>query len=336
MRNLRQAFYDQSDGCARAEAVTSLLLSEHYHRLQEDQSAAGGAGVAAKSVMKSYLMSRKELRLDADVSATSSAAYCLHQQQYGRPARVSSAPVGWGRSCSSSRGGDRSSRALMSRKEADEGVGVESVLREMEQVNRKRLRRFQRKYRRRHNRQHRSRRHAGTATLSFLDEEDAQRHDEGDQTTEGEGDDEWHSKAEGSANNRRPLGGTAGYFTGRNKGERTGDLTSRLALAASASILDSLLLVRGAKDNGAVDDGARSDFFSSIGGGAAVVDSAAASVEEGACSESTVVSEDEGDRDVEGLLRAVRRLDVPLVMVQSTEDALVGTPLPLVLQKEVR
>lgn len=35
------------------------------------------------------------------------------------------------------------------------------------------------------------------------------------------------------------------------------------------------------------------------------------------------------------LLSAIRRSGVPIVMVQSTEDALIGSPLALVLQQEV-
>lgn len=330
VRTLRQAFYDQSDGCARVEAVTSLLLSEHYHRLQE-QSVAGGAGKAAKAVTENYLTGREELQLDAHVSAPLSAAYHLHKKQRGRPARASSAPGERRTTSSSTSSADRLSKAFVSTKEADEGVGVEFVLREMDQTNRRRLRRFQRKHRRRRHKQHRSRRHVGT-TLSIVDDEDAQRHEERHLTTEGEHD-ELDSKAEGSANNQRPHGGSAGYFISRTEEERAGDLTSRLALAASASILDGLL-VRGAQNTGAVYDGSSYEHQSSIGD-AAVVDPAAARVGEDACSESIVVSGGDGDRDVGGLLRAVRRLNVPLVMVQSTEDALVGTPLPLVLQKEV-
>lgn len=327
---LRQAFYDQSDGRARVEAVTSLLLSEHYHRLQE-QSVAGGAGETAKAVTENYLTGREELQLDAHVSAPPSAAYHLHKKQRGRPARASSAPGERRTSSSSTSSADRLSKAFVSTKEADEGVGVESVLREMDQVNRRRLRRFQRKHRRHRHKRRRSRRHVGT-TLSLVDDEDAQRHDERHLSTEGEHD-ELDSKAEGSASNQRPPGGSAGYFSSKTEADLAGDLTSRLALAASASILDGLL-VRGARNTGTVHDGSSYELQSSIGD-AAVVDPAAARVGEDACSERIVVSEGNGDSDVGGLLRAVRRLNVPLVMVQSTEDALVGTPLPLVLQKEV-
>lgn len=93
----------------------------------------------------------------------------------------------------------------------------------------------------------------------------------------------------------------------------------RLALAASVSMLDGLLHGQAEK--------AQSSRKPPV-----------ATTDDDECARNLCSSPDQEARR-EGrhasVFRAVQRLGVPLLMIQSTEDAVIETPLPLVLQREV-
>lgn len=97
------------------------------------------------------------------------------------------------------------------------------------------------------------------------------------------------------------------------------DRVARLALAASVSTLDGLTL-RGARNTRRYCP--TSTTKTAPSGYKATGDNCRLPDEE---------SEDQGT----SVFRAIRQLELPLLMVQSTEDALIGEPLPLVLEKTV-
>lgn len=186
---------------------------------------------------------------------------------------------------------------ISSKSDVDQPVSVESVLHEMVQTTRRKRRRRLRGRKKQGQRQ----RH-----LPYRKEESSVLTD-----TSLEDDQDYHMD-----NDRESWEGGAKSvsLSGSESGEK-GESTPRLALAASVATLDGLLgccvgiTYHSCRTAG---DGSRKD----------AVDSSSSKV--GSHPQNMSV------------FRSAQKLGLSLVLVQSTEDALVGTPLPLLLQKEVR
>lgn len=227
-RALRRAFSDQSDGHARVEAVSSLLLSEHH--LQ------ASAGVTTASTTKSYLETRKSLRLDANVPAA--------KRSWNRGAAFPTPDNAETTSCSTNV--ERSSVLFGVKEAGQQEVGVDSVLKEVAETNRnQRLRRLQR-YR------GRVQGRGGdedsiTGLLLDVNDEHNRRHQ---QRTEG--------KPSTPGGRSEENGAPCNRVSNPGASQEGDDLAPRLALAASVSILDGIV-------GGDVDD--RHCFVASSVGG---------------------------------------------------------------------
>ncbi|CAM9926140.1 unnamed protein product, partial [Ectocarpus fasciculatus] len=289
--NLRQAFCDQSDGLARTEAIASLLFSENY---QTGGIAASTA--ATSSIVNTYpfLETREAFCLDAAVSACPSPP-----NHHGFSSRVAGLlPDGTTYNDMQQR---HPARLRLDRAHQQAGVSVESVLREMDENSQKRKQRLFRQH------QQRQRKQAGrsggaspSADERFNDAAGQEEEEEEElETKDGEegDDDQWPSPQHGHTTF------SSSSFEGLGAGFNFS--AQRLALAASVSILDGLLL------NERGNDGSRSGSVSSGHTGASV---------------------DTGSGRV---IDEVKRAGLPLLMVQGTEDALIGSPLALVLKQEL-
>ncbi|CAM9910671.1 unnamed protein product, partial [Ectocarpus sp. 12 AP-2014] len=286
--NLRQAFCDQSDGLARTEAIASLLFSANY-----EPGRVAELTTASSSTVNTYpfLDTREAFCLDAAVSA-----YPRPQNHHGFTSRTSGLlPDGTAFNDIQQR---HPARLPLDKVHQLAEVGVESVLREMDENGQKRKQRLFRQH------QQRQRKHAGrsdSASPSAGERFNVAGEQEEEEEVEAIGDDEgddgqWPSPQHGR---------TTSSSSSEGLGEGVNFLAQRLALAASVSILDGLILNRRGDDgswSGSVSSG-----HTSVSGGAG---------------SGRVIDE-------------VKRAGLPLLMVQGTEDALIGSPLALVLKQEL-
>lgn len=246
VRTVRQAFCDQSDGRARAEAVASLLLSESYVTAE----TGGPTATVADTTTQNFLKTREALCLSANV-----CAHVYHPQTRRKPSpgRAMLMPSRTGNNAAQKQRSGASSENI-ERPEAK--VSVESVLREMEETNQKRKRRLlrrqhrQRRRRRRGEHINRSFRHkerySGTDTDGF--DTDHGLPDEGHPWEELKNDDEAELRGHSADGGSPPTPQTSKPSTGSFFGSRTEQRSSnaavtgrRLALGASVSILSGLL-----------------------------------------------------------------------------------------------
>lgn len=311
---LRQAFCDQSDGHARVDAVTSLLLSEGHLQtsagvsitaITEETTVAPTAAETTTTTVqtttdiatKAFLETREAFYLDADVSADDS-------EDNGEAA----APEGFASGEISS--GDVSSvmNSSSSSRNGDQRVSVSTVLREMGKKDRNRrqllIGRLQQQQKQQQHRYHH--RHQIESAAGLLDNDHTRQatrddHEGGLERLEGENG-QWPSQQGGGNMEANPP-----IF------HEEGDTSAqKLALAASVSTLSGMLVTLDEAHPvfpcGDGSEGRKGPPFSGrVGGGG-----------------------------VGAVVAAVRRLGLPLLMVQSTEDALIGSPLAFFLKQEVR
>lgn len=224
--NLRQAFCDQSDGLARTEAIASLLFSENY---QTGGIAASTS--AASSIVNTYsfLETREAFCLVAAVSAYPSPQ---HDHDYSSRA-AGLLPDGTTFNGMLQR---YPARLPLDRAHQQAEVSVESVLREMGENGRKRKQRLFRRHQQRQKYQaSRSDDASPSADERFNvagEEEEAEEVLEAKDDEEGD-DDQWPSPQHGRT-------ASTSSFEGLGAGFNVS--AQRLALAASVSILDGLLL----------------------------------------------------------------------------------------------
>lgn len=346
---LRQAFSDQQDGHARAEAVSSLLLSEQ-HLQQETTSSTStlstGTGTAWRaptraSVVEEFLRARQAFKIDANGSAAAHHCVATGLVPPSVGGAMATASVGRSLSAASEEG-----------TEPEAGVSVTSVLREMGQKRRSRLRQVLRRrygqqkhhrYRQRSRRKHITRAEmsncsAGTAVESGLF--DRLSEDRYNEKHEGEGEGKrratrksngvdgmssrsrpWHPMWEHVKNGTQPSTKGTEEETGGGQDEEASFVT-RLALAASVSMIDGLL-----SNNMDVEREGVSFCPESVSHRCGVSDGSGGNSSTGGVGR---------DDDLREAVRGCERMGLPLLLVQSTEDALIGTPLPLLLEQEVR
>ncbi|CAM9129624.1 unnamed protein product, partial [Hapterophycus canaliculatus] len=257
---------------------------------------AAAAATPPTAAMKMFLETREAFRLDADVSALARPQACGALFK-GKPISVTGSAK-----MSALRRVD--SLPFPGKRDRGEGgASVESVLREMGVSSQKRKRRLIRRQRRRgmaptSSSQRRQRDIELTEACSGGDDSEEE-HPNGDFL----GSEEDQEQGETSDYDRD--GGRCSSSQQRS----SHDPGSRLALAASVSTLTGLIESRG-EDRG-----------ESGGGGSGVV----------SCGEVNGGSVRGASNRILGALKSSK---LPLVLVQSTEDALVASPLALVLKKE--
>lgn len=263
IRTLRQAFCNQNNGHARAEAIASLLLSEHHLPTSTRTDIS-----KPSNVTKTFLETRKSLHLDADAFATIGGPSSLTP---GEPNRVN---------------------RLGASREFDKTVIMDTVIQKIDETKQNRLHRLLQRRQEKHGTGH----HRQEMPWNFCV-------DDGEQQQNGNIENEGKNNKTSRLPKTREIDNISGL-----EGEWCS--TVRLALNASVSRLDGLL------------GNAREVYSSPLG---------------------TVDPSGENDKSSSGRLcvnvsavcEAARLLEIPLLMVQSTEDSLVGVPLPFFLQQEV-
>lgn len=250
--------------------------------------------------MKNFLATRRAWCLDADVTATASKKEIRKRDRVGPTSRTSGIGVPPA----------PSSKVDQEHQQEKTDVAVDYVLREIERRNKKIRDRRSRGSRRR------QRHRACRKQVSIVGDafESEARSDESDE----------QPNANDSENEPRDRdSGTEGAETSspdlNTEVNTINDRVARLALAASVSTLDGLSL-RGARTSHRYCPTSTAKPTSS--GCKATGDT---------CRSSDAKGEDRGT----SIFRAIRQLGLPLLMVQGTEDALIGEPLPLVFQKTV-
>lgn len=189
-------------------------------------------------------------------------------------------------------------QSLLPSRREEVGLTVGYVLREIDRANRSEYRRKLRRTSRRWRQRH------GEADGEVMSE--GCREELSDDSTDHAHENGDEGQGSGTESKRSVWGDPD------REGEGTGDLIARLALAAVVSTIDGLL-----NSNTGVDgqtyrrEGVRSP---PTGGGEP--------------------SGQEANPEA-AMLEGVRRAGLPLLMVQSSEDALIGTPLPVILRDEV-
>ena len=328
IHTLRQAFCGQSDGLARVEAVTSLLLSDGGL-----QTSAGVATTAAAEAMSAAAapISPATITMAATATATAISEAVPNEFLATREAFCLDAPVS--ANMPNSSGGESSEvffpgeyesgetrsvkDASSSSRHDDQRVDIDVVLREIEEKHTSRRQRLLGRLQQQQQQQQRF--HHGQITASILDDECA----------------EQAARARGNSHTGRPedddgrrqpshQGRARKSSYPRHKAhEVEKKRAQQLALAASVSTLSGML--------GTLDDEASSDCLSSVNSEKGEKQHLSGRVVAG---KHQPFSERVGS-DVGAMARDARRLGLPLLMVQSTEDALIGSPLALLLQHEV-
>lgn len=307
IRTLRLSFCNQSDGLARVEAITSLLLSES--RLQTSAGVAmavttEAATAAATATMTTttevdtpnFLETREAFCLDAAVSA-------------GIPDDNGEAEPG-AFAAGEFSSGDVNSVVKSSRssRNCDQRVDVGTVLREMSKKERNRrrlllgrLQQQQQHQQQQHRYRHRQQIDGAVGILNNdYTEQIARDNDEGGREGPEDENGRWLSQQ-----------GRGNIEVSSQKIHEEGDISvKRLALAASVSTLSGMLdPLDGVNPDFSCSDGSgggkERPFSGRMGGGAGAV------------------------------VRAAHHLGLPLLMIQSTEDALIGSPLALLVKQEV-
>lgn len=315
IRTLRQAFCDQSDGRTRVEAISSLLLSEGYLQASAGVSIAATTGETAvaqtaatttttptiltttDAVSKAFLETREAFCLDANVSTDNSE----NNGEAAAPGAFAPGEIP---------SGDVSSvmnSSSLSRN-GDQRVDVSAVLREMGEKDRNRrqllLGRLQQQQVQQQYRYHHRHQIEGAAGLldKYHTGQAARDNDEGGLERPEIENGQWPSQQDGGNIEAHP-----------HMLHEEGDTSvQKLALAASVSTLSGMLVTPDEADpvfprSDGSGRGKGRPFSDSVGGGG-----------------------------VSSVVAAVRRLGLPLLMVQSTEDALIGSPLAFFLKQEVR
>lgn len=257
-----------------------------------------------EAASKAFLETREAFCLDAAVSADMSDGDNGETAAPG-PGAFASGEV-------SSGDGSSVVESLSSSRHGDRRVDVSTVLREMGEKGRNRrqllLGRLQQQQQQ--NYRHRRGQHTG-GSADLLDNDytgQAGRDNLESGWLEGPEDEtgRWPSQQGGGGN-------TEAHPQTAHEGGDTS--VQRLALAASVSTLSGMLVALDEAEpefscSGGSGSGKGRSFSGRMGGG--------------------------GGGGVGAVAAAVRRLGIPLLMVQSTEDALIGTPLALLLKQEVR
>lgn len=255
-----------------------------------------------EATSKAFLETREAFCLDAAVSADMS-----------NDNSVTAAPGAFASGEFSSSDGRSAVGSLFASRHGEQRVDVSTVLREMGEKNSNRkqllLGRLQQQQQQKHRYRH-GQHTGGPAGVLDNDYTGQVARDSHEKSGWLEGPEDrtgrWPSQQGGGGNTETHPQAT------HEGGDTSGQ---RLALAASVSTLSGMLVTLDEADPAfSCSDGSGSGkgrpFSGRMGGG--------------------------GDGSVGAVAAAARRLGIPLLMVQSTEDALIGTPLALLLKQEVR
>lgn len=282
--------------------VYTLQTIQITHSLSAPLHQASGGGLAAAA--KTFLGTREAWCLDADVAAAESKKKSRERHRAGKWSRVVDI---WGPS---------SPPPSPKREELHDGSGVtvDYVLQQIRRTNDRRRDRRSRVLRRR---QRRRARWENNKMIDLPWFDDAQTPSDTDPRPCSD-----DSENDTAKDPNFDIETTQTSLPGSNVGlDKTRKQGARLALTASASLLYGLSLRASGETRG--DDNLSTAAVTSRG------------CNEGSRDVSWTSSDQDKDNRDASVFWAVRRMGVPVVMVQSTEDALVGEPLPIFFQKKV-